>query len=108
MTNYKQGAVLLAKVYSTGAAEYKQRPVVVVGNELVVDIDVLISPITSHTARGMFDVVVEHWREAGLLKPSVVRTAKLSAIPRSEIIRELGKLHDADLTKVLERCRKLF
>lgn len=108
MTMYKQGKVLLAQVYNTGDHTSKNRPVVVVGNELVIDVDVLISPVTSHAARGEFDVVIEHWREAGLLKPFVARTSKLSAIPRSSIIKELGTLNTADLATILDRCRNLF
>jgi mRNA interferase MazF len=105
---YKQGKVLLAQVFSTGAGEFKKRPVVVVGNEHVIDIDVIISPVTSHDSRGEFDIVIEHWKEAGLMMPSVARTSKLSAIPRSSIIKELGCLHKDDLDRILDHCRRLF
>lgn len=108
MTNYKQGTVLLAQVYNTGSHDYKNRPVVVVGNELVIDVDVLITPVTSHAARDGFDVVIEDWEKAGLKKPSVARTSKLSAIPKNAIIKQLGILASDDLNRVLERCRNLF
>ena len=98
----------LAKVYFKNEGRFKQRPVVVVGNRLTVDIDVLISPIASSEARSKFDVVIEHWEEAGLLKPSVARTTKLAAIPRGEMIKKLGILHEHDLTRVLIQCRNLF
>ncbi|GBG08086.1 hypothetical protein PAT3040_02653 [Paenibacillus agaridevorans] len=108
MTGYKQGEVLLANVFASGLGEMKKRPVVVVGNEMVVDIDVLIAPVTSSGARTSFDVEIQHWEAAGLAKPSVARTSKLHAIPLNSIIRSLGQLHDSDLRAVLAKCKELF
>jgi mRNA-degrading endonuclease toxin of MazEF toxin-antitoxin module len=54
----QQGDVWLANVYFRDSREYKQRPVVIVGNELAIDIDVLITPVTSQHSRGPFDVVL--------------------------------------------------
>ena len=44
MTVYKQGDVLLATVFFRDTGESKKRPVIIVGNELVIDIDLLIAP----------------------------------------------------------------
>ncbi len=67
----------MADVLFKGIRQTKQRPVVIVGNELALDIDVIIVPVTSQKPRNQFDIVLEYWEEAGLLKPSVVRTPKL-------------------------------
>ncbi|MBM7662815.1 hypothetical protein JOC85_003626 [Bacillus mesophilus] len=48
------------------------------------DVDVSIAPITSKSPRSDFDVVLEYWGEAGLFKPSVVRTSKIISIHGSE------------------------
>lgn len=104
----KQGAVWLADVLFKNTHQTKQRPVVIVGNELALDIDVIIAPVTSQKTRNQFDIVLEHWEKAGLLKPSVVRTSKITSIHGTELKRYLGELHSRDLESVLNMCRKLF
>ena len=104
----KQGDVWLANVLFKGSRQAKQRPVILVGNELALDVDVIIAPVTSQRARNQFDVVLEYWEEAGLLKPSVARTSKIISVHGSELKRHLGVLHKHDLERVLYMCRSLF
>lgn len=108
MITYKQGDVWLAKVYFRNVGEYKNRPIVIVGTEMAIDIDVLSAPVTSTAPRSEYDVVIEYWKEAGLLNPSVARTTKLTAIPNSDFIKKIGYLHEHDLNRILNQCRKLF
>lgn len=111
MSNEKkinQGDVWLADVVFKGTPQTKQRPVIIVGNELALDIDVIIAPVTSQQPRNKFDVVIEYWEEAGLLKPSVARTSKIISVHGSELKRLLGVLHNHDLERVLHMCRSLF
>lgn len=70
--------------------------------------DVIIAPITSQHPRSQFDVVLEFWQEAGLLKPSVARTSKIISVHGSELKHRLGALHKHDLERVLHMCRSLF
>src|SRR5699024_8837904 len=104
----EQGEVWLADVLFKGTRQTKQRPVVIVGNELALDIDVIIAPVTSQKPRNQFDIDVEFSDEAGLLKPSVVRTSIINSIHGTELKRYLGELHSNDLANVLNMCRKLF
>jgi len=104
----KQGDVWLANVLFKGSYRAKQRPVIIVSNELAIDVDVIIAPVTSQRARSQFDVVLEYWAEAGLLKPSVARTSKITSVHGSELKRCLGVLHNNDLERVLQTCRSLF
>lgn len=87
-----QGEVWLADVVFKGTRQTKQRPVVIVGNELALDIDVIIAPVTSQKPRNQFDIVLEYWEEAGLLKPSVVRTSKISSIHGKELKTSFGRI----------------
>ncbi|HLR52618.1 MAG TPA: type II toxin-antitoxin system PemK/MazF family toxin [Candidatus Avamphibacillus sp.] len=48
-----QGEVWLADVVFKGTRQTKQRPVVIVGNELALDIDVIIAPVTSQKPRSL-------------------------------------------------------
>lgn len=104
----KQGDVWLADVLFKGKRQTKQRPVIIVGNELALDIDVIIAPVTSQQPRNQFDVVLEYWKEAGLLKPSVARTSKITSVHGSELKRHLGVLHSYDLERILKMCKNLF
>ena len=53
-------------------------------------------------------MVLEYWQQAGLLKPSIVRTSKIISIHGSELKRKLGFSNKHDLDRVLHTCRKLF
>jgi len=44
--NLQQGEVWLADVRFKGTHQTKQRPVIIVGNELALDVDVIIAPVT--------------------------------------------------------------
>lgn len=57
-----QGDVWLADVLFKGTRHTKQRPVIIVGNELALDVDVIIAPVTSQMVRNQFDVVLEYWQ----------------------------------------------
>lgn len=105
---YKQGDIFLAKVYFKNQEQFKHRPVIVVGRDITVDIDIIISPITSSEPRSEFDVIIHHWKKAGLRHLSVARTTKIHAIPRSSFIKKIGSLHHQDLQRVLQKCRALF
>lgn len=104
----QQGDVWLADVLFKGTRQSKQRPVIIVGNELAIDVDVIVAPVTSQSPRNELDVFLEYWKKAGLLKPSVARTSKIISIHGSELKRKLGTLHEQDLQKVLHMCRNLF
>ncbi len=108
ISSFKQGEVWIVDVVFKGSHQSKQRPVVIVGNERAIDVDVIISPITSQKPRNEFDVVLEYWESAGLLKPSVARTSKIISIHGSELRRKIGVLVHHDLQRVLHTCRNLF
>jgi mRNA interferase MazF len=99
----------LADVVFKETRQSKQHPVLIVGNEIALDIDVIIAPITSQLQRrNEFDVVLEYWKDAGLLKPSITSTSKIISIHGSELKPKLGVVHEHDLDKVLHMCRNLF
>ncbi|WP_373894317.1 type II toxin-antitoxin system PemK/MazF family toxin [Virgibacillus sp. CBA3643] len=75
---------------------------------MALDMDVIIAPVTSQQPRNQFDVVLEYWEEAGLLKPSVARTSKIVSVHGNELKRHIGELHNDDLERVLNMCKKLF
>lgn len=64
----------------------------------------IVIKVTSHDQRaGSKDVVLEYWQEAGLRQPSVARCSQYVPLDRNKIKGRLGKLHDADLARVLSQ-----
>lgn len=86
----------------------KLRPVVIVSQDRAIDLDVVVSPVTSMSPRSEFDVVIECWREAGLAKPSVARTTKTVPVMQTRLRKKLGELERTDLERVLDKCRSIF
>lgn len=87
----------------------KRRPVVIVSNDnIIAELDHLISTVTSQQARNEFDVEIEYWKEAGLEKPSIVRCSKLNTLHYKELLFKIGKLQDTDLERVLNAIRNYF
>ena len=68
--------------------------------------------VTSSAARlqgpGLGDVILQNWRQAGLLRPSVVRTGRLLVLETRLLAAQLGTLGPADLAAVDEGLREEF
>ena len=64
--------------------------------------------LTSQQARNSFDISIERWKEAGLEKPSVVRTSKPGTYHRQRLLKRLGALHESELANVLSVCQTIF
>jgi mRNA interferase MazF len=86
----------------------KRRPVVIIANGgTAVDIDLTIAKITSNQKlRNEFDIPIEHWEEAGLVKPSVVRCSKIRTVKENELLFQFGSLTEDDLKKVMDAVIK--
>jgi mRNA interferase MazF len=109
-TKYNQGEIWLARVaFRDNPKIIKPRPIVIIGNHLAIDIDVIVDPITdAQHKHDDFDVEVVKWQEAGLAKPSVVRTSKPTTMHESMFIKKMGDMDPTDLANVLEKCKQLF
>ncbi len=59
--------------------------------------------VTSQVHDGPGDMALRHWSEAGLLKPSWLRTGKLVTVHESLILRELGRLAPDDWNNTKEQ-----
>src|SRR3990172_1554403 len=99
MTNYEFGDVVLIPFPFTDQTTAKKRPAVVVSSS---DYhrsrpDLVLMAITSQIkpVAGFGDVTIEHWEEAGLIKPSVIKPI-LTTVEKSLVTRKLGKLHAED------------
>ena len=103
----KKGEIYIAKVRFSDDSTVKIRPLLVVFVEQSDD-DVVGIFITSQSARTVFDVSISAWREAGLEKPSIVRTSKPGTYHQSRLLKKIGELDEKDLKKVLATFRELI
>jgi mRNA interferase MazF len=107
MTGYEFGDVLLVPFPFTDQTTTKRRPAVVVSSDAYhrERPDLIILAVTSqaraHAALG--EVAVAKWKEAGLLRPSVLKPV-VATLERALVMRKLGRLEEEDraaLRKVL-------
>ena len=104
-TGYSFGDIVLVPFPFTDQTTSKKRPAIVVSSEAYHRDrrDVILMAVTSQArpGSGIGEVAVERWKDAGLLKPSVVKPI-IATVDRDLILRKLGALREDDL-KALQR-----
>jgi len=103
---YQFGDVLLVPVIFPNATGSKNRPVLVLCESDAVDL--LVVPITTHAARGSYDVLLNDWQVAGLRLPSWARTSKLVTVAKSTVVRKMGELTQRDAQNARATLRRFF
>lgn len=112
MTAYRFGDVVLVPFPFTDQTGTKQRPAVVVSSAAYhrERSDIILMAVTSQTraVMGLGEIPIMGWKEAGLLRPSVLKPL-LSTLERLCVIRRLGQFDEEDkralrqsLTKILD------
>jgi len=111
MTAYEFGDVVLVPFPFTDQSTVKKRPAVVVnsaafGRERA---DVIIMAVTSQPrpAAGVGDAAISHWKEAGLLRPSVLKPI-LATVDGALILRRLGRLEPEDREALARALRAII
>jgi mRNA interferase MazF len=96
---------------STGLTQFKLRPAVVVSkdtNNQRLD-DVMVAPCTSNISRSQeptqYLITGQEVAGAGIRVPSVVRCEALMTIPKTVILRPLGRLSDAAMAAINDSLR---
>jgi mRNA interferase MazF len=86
----------------------KIRPVVVVSKSHGKHNIVSAVPVSAQADREDVDIEFQDWQNAGLVKPSVARVHRLTALLQSELTSQLGVLSAKDQTNLLEALKKLL
>ena len=60
------------------------------------DLDVVVARVTRQMHATLFDIVLNDWKGAGLLAPSVVRLHKIATLEKTLVQRKLGSLQGQD------------
>jgi len=112
---YSQGDVVLVAWPFTNGQATKKRPAVVLScswyncqpeSDLV--LAAISSSIPSSLPQDHFKLSQVEEKDAGLLKPSIVRAGKLFTIHQSKILHKLGKLPPASMVKVIGKVNEIL
>jgi mRNA interferase MazF len=99
MTAFEFGDVVLVRFPFTDQRTTKQRPAAVISSATYhrEKRDLLILAITSQSrpSPSVGEAPVRHWKEAGLLKPSVLKPL-IATVDQNLIRRKLGRLQAED------------
>jgi mRNA interferase MazF len=98
-TDYRFGDVVLVPFPFTDQTTEKKRPAVVISSDAYHRDrpDIILMAITSRlpASAGSGEVLVEAWRDAGLLRPSVIKPV-IATIERGLVLRRLGQVGQQD------------
>jgi len=98
-TGYSFGDIVLVPFPFTDQTAAKRRPAIIVSSGAYHRDrrDVIVMAVTSQARSGssIGESAVEGWKDAGLLKPSIVKPI-LATVDRDLILRKLGTLRDDD------------
>lgn len=92
--------IWLANVrFEDNPEEYKLRPVLVIDKQ---NMFILSFKMTSHSPRQNFhgEYSIKYYKEAGLIKPTVIRLSKKLLLLENEFIHKIGRLHPYDINEV--------
>jgi mRNA interferase MazF len=101
--SYRRGDVVLVNFVFVNQTGVKRRPAVVISSQTynLGRLEVVLAAITSNVRRRLLpgDTVVQAWREAGLLAPSVV-TGIIRTVRQTALARRLGSLIPENMREV--------
>lgn len=106
---YERGDVVLVPFPFAEVEATKTRPALVVSDPAyeAETGNLIIAQITSQEPRFRSDYALTSWREAGLVKPSIVRM-KLATLASVLVRYRPGRISPADLAEVDKRLREVL
>ncbi len=110
MTDYNFGDVALVPFPFTNQTTTKKRPAVVVSSPVYhrERPDIILMAVTSQMRPSALfgEVIITRWKEAGLLKPSVIKPI-FTTIEQGIVLRKLGRLGREDRKALQEMLENL-
>ena len=105
MTNISKYDIVVVKFPFASSLKYKARPALVISSEIYNNNTrdtILILAISSQVHNKLdFELPIEEWKTAGLLKPSIFKSA-IATIEKDFIITKLGTLSQNDIPRANE------
>ena len=98
-TGFSFGEIVLVPFPFTDQTAVKRRPAVVISSAAYHQArpDLILMAVTSRVRgeRTVGEVVLQHWQEAGLIKPSVIKPI-LTTVETHVVLKKLGHLSPQD------------
>lgn len=91
------GEVRMAEVPFSDGQGSKIRPVLVLK---IQGKNIVVAPLTSHSARDHFDVELWNWEECGLPSPGTVRCSEIRSLSRNLVFRKVGEISEDDQARM--------
>lgn len=111
MTDYNFGDIVLVPFPFTDQSTIKKRPAVVASSEAYNHYrpDIIIMAVTSQMGSADYfgDVVIRDWRQAGLLKPSVIKPI-FTTVEKGLILRKLGRIGSQDRSTLQKALKTIL
>ena len=111
MTDYDFGDVVLVPFPFTDHTASKKRPAIVVSSSVynLERPDIVLIAVTSQRGAPIYfgDVTVNQWKEAGLLKPSVIKPI-FATVEKGLVLRLLGRLGEEDRQALHEALQEML
>ncbi len=86
----------------------KIRPVIVVSKPHGQHNIVTVEPVSSKGTLAAVDMVLQDWQADGLIKPSVARVHRLTAVLQADLTSQLGVLSTRDQHNLLQALKELL
>jgi len=104
---YSAGDVILIPFPYRDRLAERTRPAVVISGQNYNKGDLVVSAITSHSARADTDYALLDWTAAGLKTSSTVRML-LATVAETRVLLHVGQLSDRDWSEVKNRIGRVF
>lgn len=107
---YEQGSIVLLPFPFSDLEGMKKRPALVLSNADSQEKTgrFICMMITSAMPVNEYDIVIQNWEAAGLLKPSVAKVNRVFTINQELAIKVLGKLEHSDFYTIFQAFFRLF
>ncbi len=111
MTDYSFGDIVLVPFPFTDQTTTKKRPAVVVNSDAYnrQRPDIIIMAVTSQMRSADYfgDVIVSDWKQAGLLKPSVIKPI-FTTVEKGLVLKKLGRIVGEDRSALQKELQTIL
>ena len=103
MINFYKYDIVVVKFPFASSLKYKARPAVIVSSDIYNknkrDTLLILAISSSKENKLNFEIDIQKWEEAGLLKPSIFKSS-IATVEKDFIIAKLDRLHNSDINQL--------
>jgi hypothetical protein len=104
----KSFTIYVARFRFLESSQQKLRPVIAIGKLYGEHRILAVIPVSASAHQEIVDVSITNWRQCGLLKPSVARVHRLTAMLEADLLQELGAVDDAHRAAITNNLKSML